>query len=127
VSAIHPLPLGLTRPWHLSFIQPGRLEAQLIAIQIFIPLHIAARRLQVTLRLGERQRGHRSLANSAAVAWTASRGQETTHWRHGIRVEPRDVPPYWEGLDESKELWPYQEPGWRGKMRDGEMWRGEIN
>jgi hypothetical protein len=41
-------------------------------------------------------------------------------------VEPRDVPPCWEGLDESQELWPYQEPGWRGKTRDGEICRGEI-
>jgi hypothetical protein len=41
-------------------------------------------------------------------------------------VEPRDVPPRWEGLDEGQELWPYQEPGWRGKTRDGEICRGEI-
>ena len=41
-------------------------------------------------------------------------------------MEPRDVPPRWEGLDESQELRPYQEPGWRGKTRDGEMCRGEV-
>jgi hypothetical protein len=41
-------------------------------------------------------------------------------------VEPRDVPPRWEGLDESQELRPYQEPGWRAKDRDGEILRGET-
>jgi hypothetical protein len=41
-------------------------------------------------------------------------------------MEPRDVPPRCEGLDESQELWPYQEPEWRGKTRDGEIFRGEI-
>jgi hypothetical protein len=42
-------------------------------------------------------------------------------------VEPRDVPPRWEGLDESQELWPYQEPEWRGKTRDGAMFRREMS
>jgi hypothetical protein len=42
-------------------------------------------------------------------------------------VEQRDVPPRWEGLDEGEELRPYQEPEWRGEMRDGEMLRGEIS
>jgi hypothetical protein len=40
--------------------------------------------------------------------------------------EQRDVPPRWEGLDASEELRPYQEPGSRGKTREGEMFRGEI-
>jgi hypothetical protein len=39
-------------------------------------------------------------------------------------MEPRDVPPRWEGLDESQELRPDQEPGWRS--RDSEMLRGEM-
>ena len=36
-------------------------------------------------------------------------------------VEPRDVPPHWEGLDENEELRPNQEPGWRRKAQDGGM------
>ena len=40
-------------------------------------------------------------------------------------VEPRDVPPHWEGLDEREELRPNQEPGWRKKAQDGGMLRGE--
>ena len=39
----------------------------------------------------------------------------------------RDVPPHGEGLVEGMELWPYQEPGWRGKAKDSEMFQGEIN
>jgi hypothetical protein len=35
-------------------------------------------------------------------------------------------PPRWEGLDEGQELRPYQEAGWRGKAKDGEMFRDEI-
>ena len=42
-------------------------------------------------------------------------------------MEQRDVPPRWEGLDEGQELWPYQEPGWRGKTKDGEKFREEIS
>jgi hypothetical protein len=41
-------------------------------------------------------------------------------------MDQRDVPPRWEGLDEGQELRPYQEPGWRGKTKDGEMVRGAI-
>jgi hypothetical protein len=41
-------------------------------------------------------------------------------------MEPRDVPPRGEGLDESQELWPYQEPEWRGKTRESAVFRGEI-
>ena len=41
-------------------------------------------------------------------------------------MEPRDIPPRGDGLDERQELWPYQEPGWRGKTRDGAMLRGEM-
>jgi hypothetical protein len=36
-------------------------------------------------------------------------------------------PPGWEGLDEGQELRPYQEPGWRGKTKDGERFREEIS
>jgi hypothetical protein len=42
-------------------------------------------------------------------------------------VEPRDVPPHGEGLDESMELRPYQEPGWRRKTKDSKMFQGEID
>jgi hypothetical protein len=38
----------------------------------------------------------------------------------------RDVPPRGEGLDASGELRPYEEPGWRGKMRYGAKVRGMI-
>jgi hypothetical protein len=69
---------------------------------------------------------HRYLVNSVAVAWSASRGKEPIHWRHGTNVDPRDVPPHWEGLDASEELRPDQEPGPRGKTRGGAMFRGEI-
>jgi hypothetical protein len=43
-----------------------------------------------------------------------------------MKVEQQDVPPHGEGLDASEELRPDQEPGPRGKTRDGEMFRGEI-
>jgi hypothetical protein len=39
-------------------------------------------------------------------------------WNNG---KARDVPPHGEGLDESEELRPYQEPGLRGETKDGEM------
>ena len=41
-------------------------------------------------------------------------------------VEPRDVPPRWEGLDAGEELRPYQKPEWRGKTSSDEMFREEI-
>jgi len=62
-----------------------------------------------------------------ALVARASRGEEPAYWRHRTRVEQRDVPPRWEGLDASEELWPYQEPGSHGETRDGEMLRGEIS
>jgi hypothetical protein len=43
-----------------------------------------------------------------------------------MTVEPRDVPPRWEGLDGLEELRSCQEPAWRGKTSDGEVVRVEI-
>jgi hypothetical protein len=43
-----------------------------------------------------------------------------------MRVEPRDVPPGWEGLGELEELGPRQEPARRGRASDGEMVRVAV-
>ena len=40
-------------------------------------------------------------------------------------VEPRDVPPHWEGLYENEELRPNQEPGWCRKAQESGMVQGE--
>jgi hypothetical protein len=66
------------------------------------------------------------VANSLAVVTRGSQGQGPAEQRHETRVEPRDVPPRGEGLDESQELRPDQEPGRRGKTRAGENFRGEM-
>jgi len=69
---------------------------------------------------------HKCLTTSVTVAWSADRGKEPIYWKHGSSMEPRDVPPHGEGLDASEELRPNQEPGPRGKPRDGEMFREAI-